>query len=144
MEVPSDDGSVESRGAPFNIALASLQRLHFLKMDASNARRQRYVNDWITILDSELSEMQSMVELNKEQEKLVEDVRKKFYGLVRLHNNNASCFKRGVDGGKQVEVCSHDSDAFFALSEYETVLSKLQFAHKLMMPGKDDPRSAFK
>lgn len=141
MDVPEGEGD---RGAPFNIALASLQRLHFLKMDASAARRQRNVNDWITVLDSELTEMQSMVALKEDQEKVVKKVRDKFYGVLRIHNSNKGCFRKSVDSSRSVEVCGHDAEAFFVLNEYEVVLSKLQFAHKLMMPAKDDPRSAFK
>ena len=134
----------ESSNAPFNMALASLQRLHFLRVDASDARRARNSNDWIMILDSELSEMKSMVKLKPEELMSIEVARKKFWAIVRAHSGNKGCFNRGRDGRGSVKTCSHDNQAFFVLSDYEMILSDVQFAHKLSMPGSDDPRQAFK
>ena len=130
--------------APFNMALASLQRLHFLRVDASDARRSRNVNDWIMVLDSELSEMKSMVELNKDELKDLEKARQKFYTVTKAHNGNQNCYKRGTDGGKRVETCRHQGQAFFSLNDYEMVLSEVQFAHKLSMPSASDPSQAFR
>lgn len=130
--------------APFNMALASLQRLHFLRVDASDARRSRSVNDWIMILDSELSEMRSMVKLKDPEMVLINKARGKFWAVAKAHSGNRSCYMTGREGKGNVRTCTHDNQAFFILSDYEMVLSDVQFAHKLSMPGSDDPRQAFK
>ncbi len=140
-ELPPD---ASSGGAPFNMALASLQRLHFLRMNASDARRERNVNDWITILDSAYSEIVSMVKLTPDEEKDIKKVRDEFYGITKDHNRNTTCYKSRVDSGKRIVSCNHEGRAFFALSEYDLSLSRVQFAHNLAMSGKDDPRRAFK
>ncbi len=141
VEIPPDQ---TSSVAPFNMALASLQRLHFLRVDASEARRQRNVNDWIMVLDSQLSEMKSMVQFKKEEDNKVVKAKEKFYKITKAHNRNESCYKRSSEGVKRIEICAHQSQAFFALSEYEMVLSEIQYGHKLSMPGANDPSQAFK
>ncbi len=140
-ELPPDP---TTGGAPFNMALASLQRLHFLRMNGSDARRERNVNDWITILDSAFSEIVGMVKLTEAEEKSIETVKSKFYSITKDHNRNTACYKSRVDSGRRVIACNHESRAFFALNEYDLLLSRLQFAHNLSMSGKDDPRRAFK
>jgi len=130
--------------APFNMALASLQRLHFLRVDASEARRARNVNDWIMVLDSQLSEMKSMVQFKPAEDTKVKDVKQKFHTIVKAHNGNHNCYDRQHDGRRNIEVCGHQGQAFFALSDYEMALSEIQYAHKLSMPGANDPSQAFK
>ncbi len=134
----------ESSNAPFNMALASLQRLHFLRVDASDARRGRNVNDWIMILDSELSEMKSMVKLSVPELESIDKARGKFWVIIKAHSGNKSCYRSGRDGRGSVVSCGHVNQAFFVLSDYEMVLSDVQFAHKLSMPSASDPSMAFK
>ncbi len=112
------EGDVAGLAAPFNMAVASLQRLHFLRVDASEARRERNNNDWLTVLDAQFNEMLAMAALKTEEDESIELHRSQVYSVIKEHNGRTDCYRKNPTG-KRVEVCGHSNQLFFALNLYE-------------------------